>query len=68
MDVKSSNSRYYAALTGVRALADFVVLFVHYNPISSSAPIGSVANFLKCNMIFYIRIYIFCIEWISDHG
>jgi peptidoglycan/LPS O-acetylase OafA/YrhL len=57
---KSSSNHYYAALTGVRALAAFMVFFVHYNPISSTAPAGSLTSFFY-NIIchFHIGVSIF---------
>jgi peptidoglycan/LPS O-acetylase OafA/YrhL len=59
-EAKSSSSRYYAALTGIRALAAFMVFFVHYNPIDSSAPVGSLTNFIY-NIVchFHIGVSIF---------
>jgi peptidoglycan/LPS O-acetylase OafA/YrhL len=59
-EAKTSSSRYYAALTGVRALAAFMVFFVHYNPIDSSAPTGSLTSFfynIVCH--FHIGVSIF---------
>jgi peptidoglycan/LPS O-acetylase OafA/YrhL len=55
-----SSSRYYAALTGIRALAAFMVFFVHYNPIDSSAPAGSLTDFFyKIVCHFHIGVSIF---------
>lgn len=55
-----SSSRYYAALTGIRALAAYMVFFVHYNPIDSSAPAGSLTNLLyKMVCHFHIGVPIF---------
>jgi peptidoglycan/LPS O-acetylase OafA/YrhL len=55
-----SSSRYYAALTGIRALAAYMVFFVHYNPIDSSAPAGSLTGFLYkmvCNLHIGVSIF-----------
>jgi peptidoglycan/LPS O-acetylase OafA/YrhL len=53
--IETKSSRYYAALTGIRALAAYMVFFVHYNPVDSSAPAGSLTNLLY-RMVNHLHI------------
>lgn len=63
MEVKSINNTkplYFASLTGVRAIAAYLVFFVHYNPFISTAEKGGFHKFIYALFShFHIGVSIF---------